>query len=159
MVFSKIKEWVISEGKVKSLSIGGKLAWKEQSETPDTEALSAPTISLDGDILTMTATDEHTEEFVIFVGGVETATVKDLITFTIDGTTYYAENGMTWGEWVDSEYGTDKYYISNNVIQVNGETASVYDKNGKAMFDSHKIEPNGIYYHGAWEGVSGGGAE
>lgn len=28
----------------------------------------------------------------------------NLISFTIDGTYYYAEEGMTWGEWVDSEY-------------------------------------------------------
>lgn len=27
-----------------------------------------------------------------------------LITFTIDGTSYQAEDGMTWGEWVESEY-------------------------------------------------------
>lgn len=35
------------------------------------EHLTAPTISLNGDILTMTATDEKTESFAIFVGGVE----------------------------------------------------------------------------------------
>lgn len=28
------------------------------------------------------------------------------ISFTIGGTTYYAEEGMTWGEWVESEYNT-----------------------------------------------------
>jgi hypothetical protein len=28
----------------------------------------------------------------------------DTISFTIDGTTYYADEGMTWKEWVDSEY-------------------------------------------------------
>ena len=39
------------------------------------EALSAPTISLEGDILTMTATDDNTEQFVIFVDGMEKATV------------------------------------------------------------------------------------
>ena len=30
-----------------------------------------------------------------------------LITFTIDGTTYCAESGMTWGEWCESEYNTN----------------------------------------------------
>ncbi len=43
------------------------------SVTP--EALAAPEISLDGDTLTMTATDSNTQEFVIFVDGVETETV------------------------------------------------------------------------------------
>ena len=48
---------------------------------------------------------------------------KNLITFTIGGVQYQAEEGMTWGEWVDSEYNTGNYkvvsvnsynYISNN---------------------------------------------
>lgn len=30
--------------------------------------------------------------------------VPQLITFTIDDVTYQAENGMTWGEWVESNY-------------------------------------------------------
>lgn len=29
-----------------------------------------------------------------------------LITFTIDGTTYQAIDGMTWGEWIDSKYSS-----------------------------------------------------
>ena len=33
-----------------------------------------------------------------------------LITFTIDGTTYQAIKGMTWGEWVNSEYNTGGFY-------------------------------------------------
>lgn len=30
----------------------------------------------------------------------------NLITFTIDGEEYQAEEGMTWEEWVNSEYNT-----------------------------------------------------
>ena len=30
--------------------------------------------------------------------------VKSLISFTIDGTQYQAEEGMTWEDWVNSEY-------------------------------------------------------
>lgn len=36
---------------------------------------------------------------------------KTLISFTIDGTTYQAESGMTWADWVDSEYNTDGYAL------------------------------------------------
>lgn len=32
-----------------------------------------------------------------------------LITFTIDGTSYQAEESMTWGEWVESEYNTNGF--------------------------------------------------
>ena len=38
----------------------------------------------------------------------------NLITFTIDGTEYQAEEGMTWGEWVNSEYNT----LNINLIPV-----------------------------------------
>lgn len=33
----------------------------------------------------------------------------EVISFTIEGTQYYADDGMTWGEWVDSKYNTDGY--------------------------------------------------
>lgn len=36
----------------------------------------------------------------------------ELIEFSIDGTTYQAEDGMTWAEWIDSAYNTDGYYFN-----------------------------------------------
>ena len=33
-------------------------------------------------------------------------TQKEKITFTINEETYYADEGMTWEEWVNSEYNT-----------------------------------------------------
>ena len=36
----------------------------------------------------------------------------NLITFTIAGAEYQAEEGMTWGEWVDSEYNVISAFIS-----------------------------------------------
>ena len=37
------------------------------------------------------------------------------IEFTIKGTTYNAAYGMTWGEWCDSIYNTDGYYIESKM--------------------------------------------
>ena len=34
---------------------------------------------------------------------------NNLITFTFEDTSYKAENGMTWEEWIDSEYNTWRY--------------------------------------------------
>jgi hypothetical protein len=34
---------------------------------------------------------------------------NNLITFTIEGETYQAEEGMTWGEWVESDYNTSGF--------------------------------------------------
>ena len=42
------------------------------------------------------------------------------ITFTIDGTVYTANDGMTWGEWIDSEYNTDGLIIMDGVVHKNG---------------------------------------
>ena len=38
---------------------------------------------------------------------------ENLMSFTIDGTTYQSADGMTWLEWVNSEYNTAGYYCSN----------------------------------------------
>ena len=83
-------------------------------------ALPAPTITLDGDILTIKDESGLAEAFDILVDGevVETVSAKgsiESIEFTItdiDGTTkvYFAEEGMTWGEWVASEYNTDRFH-------------------------------------------------
>lgn len=45
-------------------------------------------------------------------------TVSSLITFTISGISYQAKDGMTWGEWVESEYNIDKFCrdSSNNIM-------------------------------------------
>jgi hypothetical protein len=44
-----------------------------------------------------------------------------LITFTIAGTEYQAEEGMTWEEWCNSEYNTDDFSaIGNNVLNFAG---------------------------------------
>lgn len=67
------------------------------------------------------------------------------ITFTIEGTEYQAQEGMTWGEWVDSRYNTDGYIIFEghwitkdysydgktglgyaNVVEEYGDTLGVY---------------------------------
>ena len=49
-----------------------------------------------------------------------------LITFTIDGTTYQAIDGMTWGEWVDSEYNVNQeYFLEANIIFIHNMSGRV----------------------------------
>jgi hypothetical protein len=65
----------------------------------------------------------------------------NLITFTIDGVIYQAEDGMTWGEWVDSEYNVDGYLVYNNnliVKIIDGNTICVVYLNQNAVL-SHEI--------------------
>ena len=42
---------------------------------------------------------------------------KSFIEFSIGDVSYVAEEGMTWGEWVDSEYNTD---LEFNIVTFNG---------------------------------------
>ena len=59
--------------------------------------------------------DESTIQYAGTYTGTATFTVavKDapvtLINFTIDGEPYQAEPGMTWAEWVESDYNTDDF--------------------------------------------------
>lgn len=56
-------------------------------------------------------------------GSIEDNGSSALITFTIDGTSYQAEEGMTWGEWCNSSYNTtgdlrigNIPFIGNNIV-------------------------------------------
>lgn len=161
MDFSKVKEWQIPEGKVARVSVGGLVIWQAKTQA---EQLTAPTISLDGPTLTMTATDDRTEEFVIFVDGVETATVANTISFTlsvseangeiISTQTVTAVDGMTWREWVettDYEHEGFRPTVSGSyvILQV-GDT--FYLKDGATYSDTNRInvdeviQSNTTYY-------------
>ncbi len=47
-----------------------------------------------------------------------------LINFTIDGTAYQAEEGMTWQEWVNSSYNTYGCTIEGSSVKGNGNNGS-----------------------------------
>lgn len=54
---------------------------------------------------------ETPTEGVLYLTGDE-----PLISFTIDNTSYTAIEGMTWGEWCESEYNTNGFYIIGDYI-------------------------------------------
>jgi hypothetical protein len=45
---------------------------------------------------------------------IENYNESNLITFYIDNIEYQAIEGMTWKEWINSEYNTNGFYIKNN---------------------------------------------
>lgn len=49
-----------------------------------------------------------------------TTTIINFIIASVEGvdTTYQAEEGMTWQEWVDSEYNTDGCFIQSNRVML-----------------------------------------
>ena len=58
--------------------------------------------------------DPSTKEFVGVGGNSGGSDEPALITFTASGTTYQAEQGMTWAEWCDSTYNIDDFYVEED---------------------------------------------
>ena len=109
----------------------------------------------------MTTVKSETSLTIKISGGTDTAKQKlidwlnangkRVITFTIDGTTYYAEEGMTWGEWVESEYN----YGNLDIVVAPYAGLRIY-KNGVEITDlSTKIHANGVYTSKRHEGGLG----
>ena len=58
-------------------------------------------------------------------------TPTNQIEFTIDGTIYYAERDMKWGDWVKSEYNTGEFW-ENGV-------GRIYSKGYKAVMQGDSV--------------------
>ena len=65
-----------------------------------------------------------------------------MISFTIDGVAYQAESGMTWRDWVKSEYNTGGYYEKNGGIS--DDSFYVLDQDYHWVIPEDKIQ--GIQY-------------
>ena len=63
----------------------------------------------------------------------------NLITFTIDGIEYQAEEGMTWGEWVNSKYNIDGYLNYNRLITNSSVSRNVTIPSGGSVFSTEVI--------------------
>lgn len=66
-----------------------------------------------------------------------------LISFTIDGTTYQAMNGMTWGEWVNSEYNTGGFSTKKSFVMKN---AYIIKEGNNFIKETHIIDSSKGYY-------------
>lgn len=75
----------------------------------------------------------------------------NLITFTIGGKEYQAEEGMTWGEFITSDFNTDQLvfgttaevYIKRSAGGSSADT--VMNSSNKAVVVTDLIEANGVY--------------
>lgn len=69
-----------------------------------------------------------------------------LITFTINGTSYQAKEGMTWAEWVNSEYNKMTAYVgSSNTIQSQNLPGSILKIKGNIVYSSNTIIEDEAY--------------
>ena len=72
---------------------------------------------------------------------------KPLISFTIDGTSYQAEEGMTWGDWVNSEYDNDEFSVDINAIKKGFSFVSNGGSN--IVYTNNQITANAAYVLGS----------
>ena len=74
--------------------------------------------------------------------------IASTITFTISGTEYTAEEGMTWAEWCNSEYNTAGFEVEGNSI------VNFIAFGGKQVkyVNANTIVTSGVYYLGQYCG-------
>lgn len=63
--------------------------------------------------------------------------------FTIDGTTYQAEQGMTWKEWCNSDDNIDEYYVRYTIVWWDANT--VVTLNSNPCLEGDVIVNGGVY--------------
>ena len=92
----------------------------------------------DGDKFVITMDDGNGGSIAITL----TEMIPETFKFTIDGTEYTAEEGMTWANWVASDYNTGSYYVTDdgdwNVYVENKYV--VYDTGDGGIDAPHKEE-------------------
>ena len=104
---------------ITSQAVNSPLPIEVTTEAEMTALLEAPVV---GGIYKYTGTTGAYENGALYVVEKAEEEAVNLISFTIDGTTYKAEEGMTWGEWVSSTYNTDNYgALSGGLISPKGD--------------------------------------
>lgn len=65
--------------------------------------------------------------------------VLELTTFIIGNITYEVEKGMTWEEWVNSEYNTLNFYENSISKQIKKITSNVCYANNEFVYSNQQI--------------------
>lgn len=69
----------------------------------------------------------------------------NLITFTIDGASYQAEQGMTWREWVASSYNTDGLFLDDDETVWDADYDYAVSNGSNLVLSSWTIESGYAY--------------
>lgn len=79
----------------------------------------------------------------------EKTTNSNLITFTVDGVEYQAEEGMTWVDWCNSKYNTSSdirvVYTGITYIVKHGSFNDLSEDN-RTVLEAHQVIKNNFAY-------------
>ncbi len=79
----------------------------------------------------------------------EVTVVEKTISFSIAGTQYTAKPGMTWEQWIESDYNTDGYQYGYNTIGGGGPDEFYYPEEGViSPAGSNAWTPDAVYIPG-----------
>lgn len=121
------------------------------TQQAEEETTSTATITYNGNVIA-TITDGQTATLpckgkkmvgdIVIAYGVDAV---NLISFTIDGTSYQAEEGMTWEQWANSSYNTAGAYATGLNYSINGKWIADA-RNGGAVLHQDAIKANREYF-------------
>ena len=131
----------------------GAVKFRRFSAAAPKPMLSAPTnVTVDGTTVSWDPVENATSYDIMVDGAAyETMTptppTPALISFTIESTTYQAEAGMTWGQWVDSKYNTGGFTSSGNLIHGPNIHYLIYnDSQGTSLVNATDTISSKEYY-------------
>ena len=121
----------IGKGKSSTFTVvnnvsGGALSVVSNDNNIATASISGNTITITGvseGSTTITVTSAETNEYLL-TQATYIITIKGPITFTINGTNYNADYGMTWTEWFASDYNTTGE-TEGDIKDANGNDVSI----------------------------------
>lgn len=106
--------------------------------------ISVPTITGMPKGIYMGVNEPTDLETILWIDTSEPAPI--LITFVVEGVSCTAEEGMTWGEFIASDYNTDtKDTLQDSGVIYNNSGLIQLEGSGVAVYSDHVIEPNGNY--------------
>ena len=82
---------------------------------------------------------------------------NNTITFTIDDVSYFAKEGMTWGDWIESPYNTAGVYLEYICMNYQARTDNGCIYNLGRQFSQYPIESE-TYTIGNCGGTCSGGS-
>lgn len=122
-----------------------------QLATPQNVTAAGTTVSWD--------VVENATSYAVLADSSEIGTVEaaaNLISFTIAGTSYQAEEGMTWAEWCNSSYNTDGYYVGEyGIYTSSGGSRVVREQNSTEFVMPSNTITNGQNYGTSAHGGAG----
>ena len=109
-------------------------------------------VKAQGDPYVLTTTDKSAivadvlAALPYYDGSVDISGGVELISFTIDGDHYEAEDGMTWGEWLLTDYNTGGYTLFGSYVVIgSGQSRKLVQLNGLDITENDVIVADTAY--------------